>query len=111
MKWDSAKINGVLVIVGSEILTHEGDILTFGLKDMPNKMVSAKELLTLVKKHGGAAVAAHPFRNNNRGMGENMRKVSHLLTGIESFNAVPFTPQSTILYLSHRIKYSIPRCQ
>ncbi|MFW5647814.1 MAG: PHP domain-containing protein, partial [Candidatus Alkaliphilus sp. MAG34] len=31
---DSARINGVLVIVGSEILTHEGDILTFGLKDI-----------------------------------------------------------------------------
>jgi len=83
---DSAKINGVLVIVGSEILTHEGDILTFGLKDIPQEMISAEELLTLVKKHGGAAVAAHPFRDNNRGMGENMRNVSHLLTGIESFN-------------------------
>lgn len=83
---DSAKINGILVIVGSEILTHEGDILTFGLKDIPKKMISAKELLALVKKHGGAAIAAHPFRDNNRGMGENMREVHHLLTGIESFN-------------------------
>jgi predicted metal-dependent phosphoesterase TrpH len=83
---DSAKINGVLVIVGAEILTYEGDIVTFGLNDIPKKMISTEELLTLVKKHGGAAVAAHPFRDNNRGMGENMRKVSHLLTGIESFN-------------------------
>lgn len=83
---DSAKINGVLVIVGSEVLTHEGDILVFGLKDIPTEKMSAEELLTLVKKHKGAAIAAHPFRNNNRGMGENMRKVSHLLTGIESFN-------------------------
>ncbi|HZX21860.1 MAG: PHP domain-containing protein [Natronincolaceae bacterium] len=83
---DSAKINGVLVIIGAEILTYEGDILTFGLKDIPKKMISAKELLTSVKKRGGAAIAAHPFRDNNRGMGENMKKVSHLLTGIESFN-------------------------
>lgn len=83
---DSAKINGVLVIVGSEILTHEGDILVFGLKDIPQEKLHAEELLNLVKKHNGAAIAAHPFRNNNRGIGENMRKVSHLLTGIESFN-------------------------
>ena len=83
---DSAKINGVLIIVGAEILTYEGDILVFGLKNIPKEMVSAEELLTSVKKDGGAAIAAHPFRNNNRGMGENMRKVSHLLTGIESFN-------------------------
>lgn len=83
---DSAKINGVLVIVGAEILTHEGDILVFGLKDIPKEKISAKELLTLVKKYNGAAIAAHPFRNNNRGMGENMKDLSHLLTGIESFN-------------------------
>lgn len=83
---DYAKINGILVIVGAEVLTHEGDILVFGLKDIPKEMISAEELLNLVKKNKGAAIAAHPFRNNNRGMGENMRKVSHLLTGIESFN-------------------------
>ncbi|WP_313757129.1 PHP domain-containing protein [Tissierella sp.] len=88
---DSAKINGILVIVGAEVLTYEGDILVFGLKDIPKDMVSAEELLTLVKKHNGAAVAAHPFRNNNRGMGENMRKVSHLLTGIESFNGSTYS--------------------
>lgn len=83
---DSAKINGVLVIVGAEILTYEGDILVFGLKDIPKEKLHAEELLNLVKKHNGAAIAAHPFRTNNRGMGEDMRKVSHLLTGIESFN-------------------------
>ena len=83
---DSAKINGVLVIVGSEILTHEGDILVFGLKDIPQEKLHAEQLLNLVKKHNGAAIAAHPFRNNNRGMGENMRTVGNLLTGIESFN-------------------------
>lgn len=83
---DSAKINGVLVIVGAEVLTHQGDILVFGLKDIPKEMMSAEDLLNLVKKHNGAAIAAHPFRNNNRGIGENMRSLNHLLAGIESFN-------------------------
>lgn len=83
---DSANINGVLVIVGAEVLTHEGDILVFGVKDIPQHKMSAEELLTIVKKHNGAAIAAHPFRNNNRGIGDNMRKVSHLLSGVESFN-------------------------
>ncbi|CAK7071423.1 PHP domain-containing protein [Tissierella carlieri] len=88
---DSAKINGILVIVGAEVLTHEGDILVFGLKDIPEEMISAEELLKLVKKHNGAAIAAHPFRNNNRGIGENMRKLSHLLDGIESFNGSTYS--------------------
>lgn len=88
---DSAKINDVLVIVGAEILTFEGDILVFGLKDIPKETISAEELLTLVKKHKGAAIAAHPFRNNNRGMGENIRKLKHLLTGVESFNGSTYS--------------------
>lgn len=83
---DSATINGVLVIVGAEVLTFEGDILTFGLKDIPKKMVSAEELLTLVRKNNGVAICAHPFRDNNRGIGNNMRKLAHLLSGVESFN-------------------------
>lgn len=88
---DSAKINGVLVIVGAEILTHEGDILVFGVKDIPEHKMYAEELLTLVKKHNGAAIAAHPFRNNNRGIGNNMRRLSPLLSGVESFNGSTYS--------------------
>lgn len=83
---DSVKIDGVLVIVGAEVLTFEGDILTFGLKDIPKEMISAEELLTLVKKNNGVAIAAHPFRNNNRGIGNNMRRLAPLLSGVEAFN-------------------------
>lgn len=83
---DSAIIDGVLVIVGAEVLTFEGDILTFGLKDIPKEMVSAEELLHLVKKNKGVAIAAHPFRDNNRGIGNNMRRLAPLLSGIEAFN-------------------------
>lgn len=83
---DSVKIDGVIVIVGAEVLTFEGDILTFGLKDIPDKMIGAEELLTLVKKNNGVAIAAHPFRNNNRGIGNNMIRLAPLLSGIEAFN-------------------------
>lgn len=46
---DYIKINGVLVIVGAEILTHQGDILVFGLKDIPKEMMDAGDLLRLEK--------------------------------------------------------------
>ncbi|MEL7635500.1 MULTISPECIES: PHP domain-containing protein [Sporomusa] len=83
---DSAMIDGVLVIVGSEILTHEGDILVFGLQDLPDEKTSAEELLTLVRRNNGVAIAAHPFRNNNRGLGNNIRRLSGLLSAVEAFN-------------------------
>lgn len=88
---DSAKINGVLVIVGAEVLTYQGDILVFGLKDVPKEMISAEELLNLVKKYDGVAICAHPFRNNNRGIGNNMKELSHILSGVESFNGSTYS--------------------
>ncbi|MFA5577348.1 MAG: PHP domain-containing protein [Tissierellaceae bacterium] len=83
---NSAVIDGVLVIVGAEILTFEGDILTFGLKKIPDKMIKAEELLGLVKDSEGVAIAAHPFRDNNRGIEDNMIRLSHLLSAVEAFN-------------------------
>ncbi|MDR7855269.1 PHP domain-containing protein [Tissierella sp.] len=88
---DSAKINGVLVIVGAEVLTHQGDILVFGLKDIPKEKIHAGELLRLVRKHKGVAVAAHPFRNNNRGLENHLHEVADLLDGVESFNGSTYS--------------------
>lgn len=82
----SKKIDDILVIVGSEILTFEGDILVFGLDDIPKNMMHAEELLEIVKKNNGVAICAHPFRNNNRGLGEYIRVVKDNLHGIEAFN-------------------------
>ena len=93
-----AKINGVLVIVGAEVLTYQGDILVFGLKDIPKEMVHAEELLRLVKKHNGVAIAAHPFRNNNRGLENHLHEVGHLLSGVESFNGSTYTYHNLYAY-------------
>lgn len=80
------KRNGILVIVGAEILTYEGDILVFGLKDLPKEKLHAKELLQIVKDAGGVSICAHPYRNNNRGLGNNIRELHDLLDGVETFN-------------------------
>jgi predicted metal-dependent phosphoesterase TrpH len=54
--------NGVLVIVGMEYTTTQGDFLIFGdFADIPLGM-RATELVTYVDAHEGALVAAHPFR-------------------------------------------------
>jgi len=83
---DSAIIDGVLVIVGAEVFTFEGDILTFGLNDIPEERISAEELLNMVKRSKGVAIAAHPFRDNNRGIGNHMIRLAPMLSGVEAFN-------------------------
>ncbi len=81
-----AKKSDFLVLVGAEILTFEGDLLVFGLQDLPKEKIHASELLELVSKHNGIAVSAHPFRNNNRGLGHHIREVNKVLGGVEAFN-------------------------
>lgn len=95
---DFAVIDGLTVIVGAEILTHQGDILVFGLDDIPEEMLDAEELLKLVKLNKGAAIAAHPYRNNNRGLENNLYKVGNLLDGIESFNGSTYSHHNLFAY-------------
>ncbi len=42
---DYVKINGVLVIVGAEVLTHQGDYISFWPKDIPNERCMLKNFL------------------------------------------------------------------
>ena len=76
---------GFLIIVGAEILTFEGDMTIFGLPKLPDKMLHARDLVELVQAHSGAAISAHPYRKNHRGMGDHMRALKGL-SGIEAFN-------------------------
>ena len=73
------------IIVGAEVLTQEGDILVFGLNDLPKEKIPAQDLIDSVNEAGGIAVAAHPFRDNGRGIGEKIRNLIGL-AGIEAFN-------------------------
>lgn len=76
---------GFLILVGAEILTHEGDITVFGLDRLPAEKLHAQQLIDLTLKAGGVCMSAHPFRQNNRGMGHSLRRVTGL-SGIEAFN-------------------------
>ncbi|WP_094606834.1 hypothetical protein SPSIL_034570 [Sporomusa silvacetica DSM 10669] len=76
---------GYLIIPGCEVLTYEGDIVVFGVDDLPEGKLHAAELISYVNAKGGVGISAHPFRNNNRGLGENIQRVQGL-AGVEGFN-------------------------
>ncbi len=73
------------IFVGVEYLTLQGDIVAFGIDKLPEPNLNAQEFIDYVNKCGGVCIAAHPFRNNNRGLGENLLTVNGL-TGIEVLN-------------------------
>lgn len=79
------KRTGFPVFVGIEFFSLQGDIVAFGIEDYPKERVSAQEFIDIVKAQGGVCFAAHPFRNNNRGLEENLRFVKGL-DGLEVLN-------------------------
>jgi hypothetical protein len=54
--------DGLIVIVGMEYSTPDGQFLVFGPLEDVRPGLGARAFLELVNKRGGAAIAAHPFR-------------------------------------------------
>ena len=55
--------DGLCIITGMEYTTSDGDFLIFGFFKNLDEDMDAKELLLMVERSGGVAVAAHPFRD------------------------------------------------
>ena len=60
----NARADGVVVLSGAEISAREGHFLVYGLPNLDEVPagVALGDLLTVVRKHEAAVVAAHPFR-------------------------------------------------
>ncbi len=60
----NARSEGLVVLSGAEISALEGHFLVYGLPDLAEVPpgVALGELLRVVRRHGAAIVAAHPFR-------------------------------------------------
>lgn len=73
------------IFVGVEYLSMEGDIVAFGIDEMPTPHMEAQDFIDWVNERGGVCIAAHPFRENSRGLGEDLLRVKGLV-GIEVLN-------------------------
>ena len=80
-----SKATGFPIFVGIEYFSLQGDIVAFGIDDYPRERVPAQEFISYVQRQGGMCFSAHPFRNNNRGLEENLRWVRGL-DGVEVLN-------------------------
>ncbi|MDY6903299.1 MAG: PHP domain-containing protein [Thermodesulfobacteriota bacterium] len=61
---EGRQANGIVVIIGMEYATPDGDFLIFGPISRIPENLSADALLTEVDNCGGVAIAAHPFRKD-----------------------------------------------
>lgn len=81
---EGRQADGLLVLVGLEYATSEGDILLFGLDKEPTPGLPAREILKQVRTIGGAAVVAHPCRGNRPASAALAEE--GLLTAVETVN-------------------------
>ena len=82
---DYARRTGFPIFVGVEYFSLQGDITAWGIESCPQVRIPAQDFIDQVNAEGGFCVACHPFRNNNRGLEENL-KVVRGLHGIEVLN-------------------------
>lgn len=73
------------IFVGVEFYSLQGDITAWGIDSFPDHRVEAQDFIDQVNKASGFCVSCHPFRNNNRGLEDNLRRVK-CLHGVEVLN-------------------------
>ncbi len=82
---DYARRTGFPIFVGVEYFSLQGDITAWGIDTFPDHRIDAQDFIDQVNRSGGFCVSCHPFRNNNRGLEENLRRVRGL-HGVEVLN-------------------------
>ncbi|AEH06023.1 PHP domain-containing protein [Methanothermococcus okinawensis] len=76
---------GIDVVVGSEIMTKDGEVLGLYLNEEIPKGLSAEETIEMIHEQNGLAVAPHPYSPICKALGDKIFKLN--LDGVEVFNA------------------------
>ncbi|NPA62502.1 MAG: PHP domain-containing protein [Methanococci archaeon] len=76
---------GVEVIIGSEIMTSQGEIIGLFLNEDVPKGLTPEETIEKIKEQGGLAIAPHPYSPICKALGDKIFELD--LDGVEVFNA------------------------
>jgi predicted metal-dependent phosphoesterase TrpH len=57
-----ARRHGFPVFGGMEVSCELGDLLVFGVDEVPKRLITARAISAYVRAEGGVVVAAHPYR-------------------------------------------------
>lgn len=92
LKQNSQYLNGLEIIVGTEITSTEGHILGLFVKQDVPAMMSAQKTIAAIHTQGGLAIAAHPYTHwlKQAGMEGVGNAIRHLpFDAVETRNATP----------------------
>jgi predicted metal-dependent phosphoesterase TrpH len=89
-----AKNKDLIVIVGSEIMTKDGEIIGLDVKrDIPKKL-PLSEACRLIKEQGGLVLVPHPFERLRKGIGSRIKEIIGYIDAVEVFNARSYFSRS-----------------
>lgn len=77
-------LDDIEVIVGSEIMTPDGEIIGLGLTEGIKPMLPLEETVDLIREQGGITIAPHPFSFHVRGLKERVFDIR--VDGMEVIN-------------------------
>jgi len=77
----------LVVFVGEEIKTKEGEIIAFNIEKPVPQFMDLVGTCELVKKRGGFIVLPHPFDSLRMGLGRSVYKIVKYTDAVEGFNA------------------------
>lgn len=80
-----AKKFDIILVPGVEITSRLGDILAFGIEEIPKG--EPIEIIDKIRSSGGIIVAAHPFGGYEEECLIDMKSIKNRLDAIEVFNA------------------------
>jgi predicted metal-dependent phosphoesterase TrpH len=78
---------GLIVFVGSEIRTEEGEVIGLNLKRNIPEGLPLVHTCKLIKKQGGFLIVPHPFDRMRSGIGRGIEKIVRYIDAVEVFNA------------------------
>jgi predicted metal-dependent phosphoesterase TrpH len=81
------KAKNLVVFVGEEIKTKEGEIIAFNIGRTIPQFMGLIETCERVKKRGGFIILPHPFDSLRMGLGRSAYKILKYTDAVEGFNA------------------------
>ena len=88
-----------LILIGEEVMTTQGELLAYLVKDLVPSKMSPQETIAAIREQGGVISVSHPFDPRRGWRLQNLEKIYSEIDALEVFNARNLKPEYNELAL------------
>ncbi len=106
----AARLAPDFVIVGEEVMTTEGELLCYFLRETIPPGLSPEETIARARGQGAVVAVAHPFDTRRKGhwQPDALRRIAPLVDALEGFNARCFSARANQQALTFAQERGLP---